>query len=44
MDLFDVPVSEKPQMQAAINAGLSEGVQNTGPFMPKTIFINHIMK
>ena len=30
MDLFDVPVSEKPEMQAAINAGLNEGVQNTG--------------
>lgn len=42
MDLFDVPVFEKSQMQGSINTGLSNGVQNSGPFMPKIIFMNHI--
>lgn len=42
MDLYDVPVAEKDAMQAGIRAGLNEGVQNTGPLMPETIFMNHI--
>lgn len=42
MDLYDVPVAEKAAMQAAIRAGLNEGVQKIGPLMPETIFINDI--
>lgn len=43
IDMYDVPVGEKPEMQVAIKAGIKEGVQNYGSLMPKKIiFMNHI--
>lgn len=41
-DLFDVPVSEKAQMQTAIESGLSQPIQQSESISPMKIFINNV--
>ena len=42
VDLFDVPMSEKAPMQAAIDSGLEQGVREAGSLKPMITFINNV--